>query len=285
MGNELNKYYKNDIKIIKKFLSERPRISGCYCYGIGESLSKRMYKLILISNDIWKWQYLNNKKNETTKYINFLSNQGYGFVEYDGIRENNCIFDYILMSESELTDILIDWKYITFAEIFQRPFITIKSKNRLDSIIMRNQKNALTTSLLMLNSDKASFFETMIKLYCISGCISSEKITLVNENYQMLKSIYEKYDLFNIDCLSKIKINNDVLNKQIPYLPAIVQKRIYEYNGKKEAIGVSNYFERQLVKEKEDIDMMRYLVNGFIRIFDYNGRDPKTKLLKRSNRI
>lgn len=279
MINKIDRYYKDDIKIIKRFLDSRPKVSGCFCYGIGEQFGKKIYRLIILSSDIWKWQRLNCKKNESTEYINFLYTTGYRFVEYIGIKENNCIFDYTIMDEDEFIDDLTKWKYFTYAEIFQRPFITIKSNKIFDKYIMINQKNALTTSLLMLNDNNKCFFDIMLNLYCISGYLTNETITLVYENYDFLKDIYNEYDIITVNDNKNINIDIEKLKQEIKFLPNKVRNNVYEYKGLPRVSGISQYFEDKKIKEKDIINDMRYLVNGFFRTFDYNGRTSKAKLL------
>lgn len=281
----INEYYKNDIKNIKEFLSSRPKVIGCYCYGIGETLTKKIYRLFLVTDNIWKWQQKNNRKNESNKYINFLSTSGYNFVEYLGIKENNSIFDYTLINQQEFIDSLLYWKFFTFAEIFQKPFIKIKSNSILDRSIKENQRNALTTSLLMGKNVNGTFFDLMLKLYCISGCLTSDKIDLVCNNYQFLKDIYQHHDSINIENTNSIIIYEDKLKDEVKKLPAKIKKYIYEFNGNIEIIGARNYFEKTKAKEKSIINDMRYLVNGIVRTFDYNGRVNKVKILKKDDRF
>lgn len=281
MTNEINKYYKDDIKTIKKFLNSRPKISGCYCYGIGEQFGKKIYSLIILSNDIWKWQTLNSNKYESTQYINFLYTTGYRFVEYVGIKENNCIFDYTIMDEDEFVENQINWKYFTYAEIFQKPFITIKSSKKFDQYIFDNRKNALTTSLLMFNDNEKCFFDIMLNLYCISGYLTNEKITFVKENYDFLKGIYKDYDFININNTKKIYVNTDKLKEEVQFLPDKIRDNIYEYKGSPRISNVGHFLENKIIDEKDKISDMRYLVNGFFRTFDYSCRESKTKILKR----
>lgn len=281
MTNGINKDYKSDIKNIKKFLLTRPKTKGCYCYGIGEELGKKVYKIILVTDDIWKWQVNNSHKKEVTQYIEFLRQSKYNFVEYLNIKDNDCIFDYVLMSEEEFRENSLNWKFMTYAEIFHKPFLTIKSNNELDNLIIENQKKALTTSILMSDYDKLNFYDLMIKLYCITGYLSSEKVSLVFENYDFLKYMYNKYDFISIGEDGTVKIDYEKLNKEVEKLPNKVKKHIYEYNGRKNISRIDDYFENRLYEEKSIIKTMRILINGLFSNFGYNNRQIKTKLLQR----
>ena len=284
MDYNFSELYKNDIENINKFLSQRPDTIGVYCYGIGESFCKKIYKLILVVEDIWKWQQINDKKNEFTMYCNLLYNNGYNFIEYIGIRENNCIFDYTLMNSSEFIENLVHWKNFSYSEIFQRPFITIKSINELDKLIKRNQNNALIMSLLMLNSNKSHFFDLMLKLYCISSQITNDKLLQVDQNYEFLKSIYQDSKYFDIDEFDNITINREKLLNDILYLPKKIKRRITVSDEYIDTSLANCYLESKVEIEASDIDYMRTISNGFLKTFDYNGRKNKIKSLKKSEK-
>ena len=212
MNDLINNYYKKDIENINKFLDSRPNIMGCYCIGLGEILTKKVYKLILISDDIWKWQQDNIHKNEFTIYSNMLYNNGYNFIEYIGIKEKKCIFDYTIMSGSEFYEDLLHWKNYTFAEIFQKPFIKIKSNKRFDEIIKKNQENALVTSILTIDTENVSFFNLMLKLYCLSNDLSNDMLSFVDDNYKLLKKLYGNSKYYNINRNDSIVINYETKN-------------------------------------------------------------------------
>ena len=51
MLNKINKDYKDDIKKIRLFLSSRPQVKGCFCYGIGEEFTGKKLN-IKVPDDI-----------------------------------------------------------------------------------------------------------------------------------------------------------------------------------------------------------------------------------------
>ena len=256
----MNEKMKKDILNINNFLNKRPDVLACYCYGIGKTINKNLYRLIIITDDIWSWQQKNKNKGEFTMYSNMLYNEGFGFIDYIGIKDNNCIFDYTLMNGSEFISDLLHWNNYTFAEIFKKPFICIKSNSRLDNIIRRNQNNTLVTSLLTFNKDNVTFFEVMIKYYSLLNGLSNDIINFVNDNYYNLKRIYEGSKYFKFKDSENLIIN---------------------YNEKIDMTNVINYLNDKLSIEKMYIDDMRFLVNGALKTISYNGRNNKIKCLSR----
>lgn len=277
----MNEKMKKDILNINNFLNKRPDVLACYCYGIGKTINKNLYRLIIITDDIWSWQQKNKNKGEFTMYSNMLYNEGFGFIDYIGIKDNNCIFDYTLMNGSEFISDLLHWNNYTFAEIFKKPFICIKSNSRLDNIIRRNQNNTLVTSLLTFNKDNVTFFEVMIKYYSLLNGLSNDIITFVNDNYYNLKKIYVDSKYFKFNDSDNLIINTDLVKQDTIYLPRKIKDLIINYNEKIDMTNVINYLNDKLSIEKMYIDDMRFLVNGALKTISYNGRNNKIKCLSR----
>lgn len=271
----LNKEYKDDIKNIRHFLSSRPLVKGCFCYGIGEEFTgRKLYKLVLVCDDIWKWQ-LNNHK-ECTKYINFLKSDNYNQIDYFGIKDNNSIIDYTLIDEYTFINSLINWEKINIAKIFGRPFITIKSNNRLDKAITINQKNSLLTSILLNKDNDLSFYNIMIKLYSLFDEYSCESIQLVLNNYDYLKDMYMRYGYIYYDKSNELQINYNKL--EISKLPEMVKESLNSVELQKLFYQLKN----KMIEELSNIKSMRILVNGILGNFNYKGRIYKTKTLRGS---
>ena len=266
MFNIINKDFKDDINNIRLFLNSRPRVSGCYCYGIGEQFTfRKIYKLILVCNDIYTWQISN--KCECTKYIEYLKSINCSYVEYLGIKDNKSIIDYTIINENTFNNALTNWDNISIVSIFQKPFITIKSNNRLDKCIEINKNNSIITSLLL--SDDNSFFDRMVKMYRLFNNDILESISLVINDYEYLKRMYIN---------SKLLVNKDKLIKSIYELPDIIKKCIKD--NKLNEVKLSYKINDKLLQEKNDNMQNRILINGILKNFNYNARNIKTKTLK-----
>lgn len=280
VNEKMIEFYKDDVNNINKFLSSRPSAVGVYCYGIGNYLGKKIYKLILVTEDIWKWQADNEHSNEFTQYCNLLYQEGFNFIEYTGIKENRCIFDYTLMSGSAFIESLIYWKIFSYAEIFQKPFITIKSNEDLDNIIKNNQRKALITSLLMINDNKTSFFDLMLKIYCISDTISNEKLTLIDNNYEFLKAMYGNSKYFTLSENDQVFIDREKIINDIVYLPSAIKHKINITDNGICTTYIQKYLSDKRQIEQEDITSMRILVNGFFKNMLSEERQNKIKIWK-----
>lgn len=277
----MNKMINNDIENINKFLNKRPNIIGCYCYGIGESFNKKIYRLIIVTDDIWKWQKNNKNKGEFTIYSNMIYNDGFDFIDYIGIKEDNCIFDYTLMSGSEFINDLLHWKNYIFASIFQEIVIPIKSNNRLDSIIKRNRDNSLVISLLKLDKEKTSFFDAMVNYYSLLDGLSNNVVTFVNNNYNRLKATFGSSKYFKIDNSDNLVINTNLVKQDIIYLPRKIKEIIIKHDTTIDIENVINYLKNRYYLEKSYIDDMRFLANGALKTISYNSRNNKIKCLSR----
>ncbi len=274
----MDENYNNDIENINKFLSTRPDVLGCFCYAIGDYFYKKAYKLILVTDDIWSWQE-NNNEQEFSMYSNVLYRDGYDFIHYIGIIDNNNIFDYTLMSGSEFISDIYHWNNISLAEIFQRPFITIKSINEFDDIINRNRQNALIVSSLSLSEHNKNFYDLMLNMYAMSSYKSNDNISLVNKDYDLLKSIYEKYDFISFEDNYNIFIDYDKISKLLLYLPSNIKK--YIYGNQLDMNYVRHYLKEKKYKEIDEFDYMIFLINGLFKTMSYNGRSCKVKTISK----
>lgn len=279
MLNKINKDYKDDIKKIRLFLSSRPQVKGCFCYGIGEEFTgKKLYKLVLVCDDIWKWQLSNHK--ECTKYINFLKTDNCNQIDYFGIKDNNSIIDYTLIDEYTFINSLTNWNKINIAKIFGRPFITIKSNNRLDKGIIINQKNSLITSILLNKDKELSFYNVMINLYIFFDELSCENISLVLSNYDYLKDIYMKYGYIYYDKLNNIKVDYNKIKKDMSKLPDLVKECLNINSVELQSTKFFYKLKIKMIEELSNIKSMRLLVNGLLGNLNYKGRNYKTKTLR-----
>lgn len=283
--NEINKYYQEDIKNINSFLNNRPSTIATYCYGIGSLYGKTVYKLIIVTNDLWKYQQKNNKNLEFSIYSNLLYNAGYNYIEYIGIKHDNYLFDYILINNNEFINYLKNWDNITFSSIFQKPVITIKSNHTLNNLIDTNRNNALLLSLIMVHKCETSFFDVMEKLYSIAEPFSNETLTYVDSSYLLLKNIYGNNKYFTLDDSDYLQINKSVLKREISKLPSnilnkIIIRRNYIYSDL-----VINYLQDKFIKEQSEINDMQEIVNGYIKTFIHNNKNNKIKSLKRISDI
>ena len=280
-NEKISRYFLDDVINIKKFLSTRPEVIGAYCYGMGNYYSRRSYKLVLVTDDIWRWQKENMHCRENTEYSNFLYQKGFDFIEYTGIKEDNFVVDYTLMNCSEFLADLVHWKMISYAEIFQRPFMTIKSIDYLDKLIARNQKSALILSLLKSRNNKTSFFDLMIKLYCISDSISNEKLTTIDDNYCFLKKMYIENPYFELLGNNDIKIDRERLLNDIIYLPNYIKDYITIQGQYIYTDNITNVLSDKKQLEQDEINDMRLLVNGIFKTSSCKARTTKIKAWKR----
>ena len=278
MLNSINKDYDEDIESIRLFLSNRPQVSGCFCYGIGENIiGNKIYKLILVCDNIWKWQLQNSE--ECTKYINFLFSSGYDRVEYLGIKENNAIIDYIVIDENSFTKALKTWDNISIAYIFQKPFITVISNNCLDNSIMMNQKNSLLLTTLLYDDNKISFYQLMINLYTIFDNSLADAIALVENDYQYLERMYLKYG-YIVNISGYYELNYRKIKNDFNSLPDIIKKHLNIDNIMIKSEKILYQMRHQLLCELSKEKNMRILVNGLFSNFEYNSRKVKSRTLK-----
>lgn len=278
MDNKIAELYKDDINNINKFLSSRPPVIGCYCYAMGNYFYKKSYKLVIVVEDIWDWQQKNNE-SEFSMYANTLYNEGYDYIDYIGIKDNNNVFDYTLMNGSKFISDIYYWNNVSHAELFQKPIINIKSFSKFDDIIYRNRQNALVISTLTLNNSNQNFYDLMIKMYSLSSYLSGDIISLVNRDYDMLKSIYEKYDFINFLDDFSISIDYDKVSNLLSYLPPKIKKYIDDDYLNIEC--VKYYLREKKVNELDEINYMLFLINGLSKLISFNGRNYKVKTISK----
>ena len=278
MSDKINTLYKDDIKNINDFLSSRPSVMGCYCYAIGDYFYKRSYKLVIVVDDIWSWQQKNND-DEFSMYSNTLFEEGYDYIDYIGIKDNNNIFDYTLMNGSKFISDVYYWNNIMHSEIFQKPIIKVKSFPKFDEIIDRNRQNALVISALSLSRSNTNFYDLMLKMYSMSSYLSGEMVSLVNRDYDLLKDIYEKYDFINFLDDFNVSIDYDKVSELLVYLPNIIKSFID--NDYLNINCVKYYLKEKKVNDLDEINYMLFLINGLTKLLSFNGRNNKVKTISK----
>ena len=278
MDNQIDELYKDDIKNINDFLSSRPPVIGCYCYAMGNYFYKKSYKLVIVADDIWTWQQKNNE-SEFSMYANTLYNEGYDYIDYIGIKDNNNVFDYTLMNGSKFISDIYYWNNILHAELFQKPIISVKSFSKFDDIIYRNRQNALVISALTLNKDNPNFYDLMLKMYSMSSYLTGEMVSLVNRDYDLLKSIYEKYDFINFKDDFNISIDYDKISKLLIYLPTKIKS--YIDDNYLNINCVKYYLREKKVNDLDEINYMLFLINGLTKLLSFNGRNNKVKTISK----
>ena len=278
MDNQIDELYKDDIKNINDFLSSRPSVMGCYCYAIGDYFYKRSYKLVIVVDDIWSWQQKNND-DEFSMYSNTLFEEGYDYIDYIGIKDNNNIFDYTLMNGSKFISDVYYWNNIMHSEIFQKPIIKVKSFPKFDEIIDRNRQNALVISALSLSRSNTNFYDLMLKMYSMSSYLSGEMVSLVNRDYDLLKDIYEKYDFINFLDDFNVSIDYDKVSELLVYLPNKIKSFID--NDYLNINCVKYYLKEKKVNDLDEINYMLFLINGLTKLLSFNGRNNKVKTISK----
>ena len=278
MSDKINTLYKDDIKNINDFLSSRPSVMGCYCYAIGDYFYKRSYKLVIVVDDIWSRQQKNND-DEFSMYSNTLFEEGYDYIDYIGIKDNNNIFDYTLMNGSKFISDVYYWNNIMHSEIFQKPIIKVKSFPKFDEIIDRNRQNALVISALSLSRSNTNFYDLMLKMYSMSSYLSGEMVSLVNRDYDLLKDIYEKYDFINFLDDFNVSIDYDKVSELLVYLPNIIKSFID--NDYLNINCVKYYLKEKKVNDLDEINYMLFLINGLTKLLSFNGRNNKVKTISK----
>lgn len=280
MSDKINTLYKDDIKNINDFLSCRPSVMGCYCYAIGDYFYKRSYKLVIVVDDIWSWQQKNND-DEFSMYSNALFEEGYDYIDYIGIKDNNNIFDYTLMNGSKFISDVYYWNNIMHSEIFQKPIIKVKSFPKFDEIIDRNRQNALVISALSLSRSNSNFYDLMLKMYSMSSYLSGEMVSLVNRDYDLLKDIYEKYDFINFLDDFNVSIDYDKVSELLVYLPNKIKSFID--NDYLNINCVKYYLREKKVNDLDEINYMLFLINGLTKLLSFNGRNNKVKTISKNS--
>ena len=278
VDNQIDELYKDDIKNINDFLSSRPSVMGCYCYAIGDYFYKRSYKLVIVVDDIWSWQQKNND-DEFSMYSNTLFEEGYDYIDYIGIKDNNNIFDYTLMNGSKFISDVYYWNNIMHSEIFQKPIIKVKSFPKFDEIIDRNRQNALVISALSLSRSNTNFYDLMLKMYSMSSYLSGEMVSLVNRDYDLLKDIYEKYDFINFLDDFNVSIDYDKVSELLVYLPNKIKSFID--NDYLNINCVKYYLKEKKVNDLDEINYMLFLINGLTKLLSFNGRNNKVKTISK----
>ena len=276
MNNLLKKIYDQDIKTINEFLKNRPEVIACYCVEIVKNYNRKAYKLILVVPDIWDWQQQNNNPKENTIYTNLLYHSGYKNIQYVGINESQSIFDYILIDREEFENNLQNWNNYTFAQLFQKPFLTIKSSKELTKSILINQRNALTTSIFLTHETQPSLFNLFLSLYTITDYPNINNVSEVNIHYDTLKRMYTKFNCFQIDRSSHLIIDYIKAKNNITYLPNSIQEKIFFEKQYIFMDEVKRYLEQKVAQEQQDEEYVRLLSNGLLKTLSYNSRKNKT---------
>ena len=119
----------------------------------------------------------------------------------------------------------------------------------------------------------------MLNMYAMSSYKSNDNISLVNKDYDLLKSIYEKYDFISFEDNYNIFIDYDKISKLLLYLPSNIKK--YIYGNQLDMNYVRHYLKEKKYKEIDEFDYMIFLINGLFKTMSYNGRSCKVKTISK----
>ena len=277
MSEIIKKNYVNDIMCIERFMKERPDAVGVYCYGIEEKMTKKLYHLIIVVDDIWKWQMQNNK--EFNEYFNMLIELQYEYVDFLNIKSDNFLVDYTLISTNAFKDYLENWTNFTIASRLHRPFFTIKSNNDLNQSIKRNQDSALLLALLMIRNNQSSFYSVMEKLYSLSYNDLGIIVDAITSNYQLLKCMYEDSKYFEIASNDNILVNRSAVNCDIKIVPFDIIKQIKQQLFGLDFSQLYKYLQEKMCQEQTTIGDMQLMINGLFKTFIHSKKHQSISTL------
>ena len=199
-----------------------------------------------------------------------------------------------IINKNDLLNDLCNWKNFYMAGRFQKQMLTIKSDDEIDKAILENRKNAIVTSLLMINNQKATLYD-LLKTICSLSYLGDVRMgiaenphkidNLVKGGYEEFKEMYKNDDLYILDQNGHVIINYDNLLASIESLPTSLRKYL-DNNAfsKEDLINIKNlivtYFQEMNKGITTAQTLKGILTTGPINSALYVGEKIKKRLKK-----
>lgn len=296
---------------ILKFINKRPKVKGAYGYGSGvfkqsgyTEKDKPQIDLILVVDNLKEWHNENMKLNSkdyslTGKmYFKTKSNSKLkditGITYLSNIEEDGKLFKYGTIEEKDLLKYLETWESFYLPGRFQKTNLPIIESNKIKKANELNRKNALYTALLTLKEKDNKLIDIYTQICGLSYLGDTRMkfaenprkvLNIVEGSYDKFKEIYGTgNEYFKVDKKENIKINYDILLKDINNLP----KSLYEYIEEVVKTGdidlirekILEYFTNLNKKESTKQTIKGLFTNGIVRSIRYAYQKVLKKIKK-----
>lgn len=209
---------------ILNFMASRPETVGIIGYGSGvnpqkgQENRKPQIDLIVIVDDIKKWNIANIKQNK--KDYSFTSRLFFKYAPKKWLKNGGkiCYLTYIPFNQSkykigtiEKTDFINDlekWETFYIAGRMQKPILIVKSDNEIEKAIDYNRKSAILVSKLLIETKEINKKDFYITLGSLS--YMGDTRMKIAENPDKVKNIIEgSMQFYDIHYGSNLNIKND----------------------------------------------------------------------------
>jgi translocator assembly and maintenance protein 41 len=231
--------------------------------------------------------YFKTKSNSKLKDIT-------GITYLSNIEEDGKVFKYGTIEEKDLLKYLETWESFYLPGRFQKTNLPIIESNKIKKANELNRKNALYTALLTLKEKDNKLIDIYTQICGLSYLGDTRMkfaenprkvLNIVEGSYDKFKEIYGTgNEYFKVDKKENIKINYDILLKDINNLP----KSLYEYIEEVVKTGdidlirekILEYFTNLNKKESTKQTIKGLFTNGIVRSIRYAYQKVLKKIKK-----
>ena len=242
---------------IQDFVSTLPDTVSIKAYGSSVAFQsgykeneKKQIDLIVIVDDIKKFYEESLVKNAYMyKFIPkiFFSNAskdklrtGAHICYTSNINYKGDVYKIGVIEKEDVLNDLLNWETFYIAGRMQKEMYTVKKDKEIEKANIINQHNALIVSLLLVNKDNIKLND-LYEILCSLSYIGDSRKKFKAEDPNKVKkiasgsrdyfdSLYKNSNLFDIQKDETIKINYELLLKEIDKLPSNLKNRINDYN-------------------------------------------------------
>ena len=281
---------------IQDFVSTLPDTVSIKAYGSSVAFQsgykedeKKQIDLIVIVDDIKKFYeeslvknaymykfiprvYFNNASKDklrTGAHICYTSNINY----------KDDVYKIGVIEKEDVLNDLINWETFYIAGRMQKEMYTVKEDEVIEKANKINQHNALVVSLLLTDKNDVKLSDVYETLCSLSYMGDSRKKFKAEDPNKVKKiasgskdyfdSLYKNSNLFIIDDNEKVKINYELLFKEIDKLPSNLKDRINDYDLNNIRSVITNYLEQIIKSSSSEQTKKGILTTGLTNSISY----------------